>query len=479
MPAAASTRVRLSRYVRALAVLDAVVVVLVLLAAELVRFGPAGLRGIVAGHTLTPTQQWYLGIGTLLGLAWLLALQAWDAYDVRRAGAGTEEYRAVAGATLWTFAALAITSYALRLPLARRFVLVTLPCGLFGLLLVHWLSRQWLTVRRGRGDLMQRVLVAGDRARLRRLVETMADNPAAGYRVVAACTDGEDPIEGVPVVGSEADTARLAKQLGVDAVAVSASLRATSPSLRQLAWSLEGTAIDLIVVPGLTDIAGPRVRTRPVAGMALLHVEAPTFSGHRLVAKTLLDKVGAGILVVALAPLLLLIGLAVRLSDGGPALFRQERVGRGGEPFHMIKFRTMVVDAEARRRELDGRDDVDRGPLFKLPADPRVTPLGSVLRRTSLDELPQLFNVLGGSMSLVGPRPPLPSEVAQYSADVRRRLLVKPGMTGLWQVSGRSNLTWDESVRFDLYYVENWSVLGDLVILFRTVKAVVRGTGAY
>jgi exopolysaccharide biosynthesis polyprenyl glycosylphosphotransferase len=248
--------------------------------------------------------------------------------------------------------------------------------------------------------------------------------------------------------------------------------------LRQLAWELEKTGTDLCVAPALLDVAGPRTTIRPTAGLTLLHVDHPQLSGPRQVMKDLVDRVAAGVALLLLSPLMLVLAICVRLSDRGPALFKQTRVGKNGRSFKIYKFRTMVVDAERRLAELREMNEFD-GVLFKMRRDPRVTPVGARLRKWSLDELPQLFNVLLGEMSLVGPRPPLPDEAALYADHVRRRLVVKPGLTGLWQVSGRSDLTWEESVRLDLRYVENWSLALDLQILWKTVFVLIRGRGAY
>jgi exopolysaccharide biosynthesis polyprenyl glycosylphosphotransferase len=235
-----------------------------------------------------------------------------------------------------------------------------------------------------------------------------------------------------------------------------------------------------VVAPSLTDIGGPRIHTRPVAGLPLIHVETPRYEGTKLFAKRMFDIVASSIILLLSSPLLLGIAVAVRFTTPGPVLFTQERVGINGRPFQMLKFRTMVVDAEARLRELQEEDrSVGNQVLFKMKDDPRVTPVGRILRRFSLDELMQLVNVLNGSMSLVGPRPPLAREVKEYERKVHRRFLVKPGITGLWQVSGRSNLSWEDSVRLDLYYVENWSIVGDLVILWKTARAVLAREGAY
>jgi exopolysaccharide biosynthesis polyprenyl glycosylphosphotransferase len=248
--------------------------------------------------------------------------------------------------------------------------------------------------------------------------------------------------------------------------------------LRELAWELEATETDLYVAPALLDVAGPRTTIRPVAGLPLLHVDHPEFSGSRWVIKGLFDKLAAIAALMISAPLLVVIAFVLALRDGRPVLFRQARVGKDGRTFTLYKFRTMVVDAEQQKAQLADYDE-GAGELFKMRNDPRVTHTGRWLRRYSLDELPQLFNVLKGDMSLVGPRPPLQDEVERYTDYVRRRLAVKPGLTGLWQVSGRSDLSWEEAVRLDLRYVENWSLILDMQILWKSCPAVFHGSGAY
>jgi exopolysaccharide biosynthesis polyprenyl glycosylphosphotransferase len=273
------------------------------------------------------------------------------------------------------------------------------------------------------------------------------------------------------------DVVGLVRELGADTVAVCGSASAEPGELRRLAWQLEGTGVDLVVAPQLTDIAGPRVHIRPVEGLPLLYVEEPTLSGVGWLFKNLLDRFVAVLGLLVFSPLMLLIALGITLSDRGPVFFRQSRVGREGKIFRVWKFRTMYVDAEERRATLVDQNEGD-GMLFKIRNDPRVTPFGRFLRASSLDELPQLINVLLGEMSLVGPRP-LPAEDGDYLGDVRRRLLVRPGITGLWQVSGRSDLSWDDAVRLDLYYVDNWSLTFDLTIMWKTIGVVFRTKGAY
>ena len=463
-----------------LAITDLLVIMWATFGAQVVRFGVEGRTDVAAStDDFSISYTWF---SIALVALWWLALRFHGAYDVHILGHGAAEYRLVTTASLQVFALVAMLAFALQVQIARGYILLALPAGVVGLWAARRVWRTWLGRRRVAGDLSHDVLVVGDVATVRHLVDSFASVPEAGYRVIGVCTSsGGDEVADVPVLGSEREGARVAIELGVDVVAC-ADAHALGPGgLRRLGWALEGSGIELVVSPGLTEIAGPRVLTRPVAGLPLLHVEAPTFAGPRLVLKSTIDWVGALLLTIAFSPLLLVVAVLVKLSDGGPVFFRQERVGLDGESFRMTKFRSMTVDAEDRLDEVRHRTaaEIDRGVLFKRQDDPRVTPIGRFIRRWSIDELPQLFDVLAGKMSLVGPRPPLPSEVARYEGDVGRRLLVKPGMTGLWQINGRSDLTWEESVRFDLYYVENWSVAQDLIILWRTLHAVVSKDGAY
>ncbi|WP_109473849.1 sugar transferase [Ornithinimicrobium cavernae] len=474
------TRARhyLTGYLRWLRFSDVVVILVALTITTLGRFGFTG-----AGLTSSTTQDvayWQIGLG--LAVAWVVMLQLQSAYDGRFSGHGVQEYRNVFQSSLWLFAAVAILAFALKQDVARGYVLLAFPLGTLLLLGSRWASRRWLVRQRRAGLLSDRVLLVGDQEQVTDLVVALRRAPDAGYNVLGACVDDADAdfVAGVPVVGSESDVLVRGVELEVDVIAVSSSAGLGSSGLRRLGWALEGTDIDLVVAPGIMDVAGPRVLTRPVQGLPLIHVEAPCFSGPNLVAKNVIDRVGAALILLVLLPVFLVVALLIVLDDRGPVFFRQERVGRDGETFRMLKFRTMSTDAETVLPQLMAANEA-AGPLFKLKDDPRVTGVGRVLRRYSLDEFPQLINVMRGEMSLVGPRPPLPREVAAYESDTRRRLLVKPGMTGMWQISGRSNLSWDESVRLDLYYVENWNPLLDLMIMWRTFRVVVRpdGAGAY
>jgi exopolysaccharide biosynthesis polyprenyl glycosylphosphotransferase len=341
--------------------------------------------------------------------------------------------------------------------------------------------RKRLHRRRASGQCLLNVVAVGHELAVADLVTELGRDRYHGLTVVGACVvrPGEcDEVAGVPVYGGLDDVTAAVKAFGADTVAVLACPEMGGIRLRALAWELEKTGTDLCVSPALLDVAGPRTTIRPTAGLTLLHVDHPQLSGFRLVVKGLFDRCVAGAALVLLSPLMGALAAAIWLSDRGPALFTQVRVGKDGHAFRIFKFRTMVVDAEQRREQLLESNDFD-GVLFKLRKDPRVTAVGAHLRRWSIDELPQLINVFLGHMSLVGPRPALPGEAAAYADHVRRRLVVKPGLTGLWQVNGRSDLSWEESVRLDLRYVENWSFVLDLQIMWKTISVLVRGSGAY
>lgn len=478
MPTGGDWRARSSRL---LAIVDGFVVVWAVVGAFIIRFGIEP-DFVVAGQEFT-----YAWLSVALAIIWWIMLGAWNSRQTRFLGAGPDEYKRVAAASLWLFGLIAIVSYVLRVDTARGYVGVALPAGLAGLLLGRWLIRQHLNVNRQQGQSMSRLLLVGGQSAVAHLAESLDRAKHAGYLPVAAYTPGPsagpsvEPESGLPILGHRPDATSIViaiEACGADAVAVSAGVQLHPQALRHLGWELASRNIGLIMAPALTDIAGPRIHTQQVAGLPLIHVTTPTLEGGQHVAKRLFDVTVSGLLIVLSSPVMALVGLLIKFDSPGPVLFRQERVGIEGKHFRMLKFRSMVIDAEERLVELAPRNE-GSGLLFKMRNDPRITRVGGLLRKFSLDELPQLFNVLAGSMSLVGPRPPLPREVEAYENDVRRRLLVKPGLTGLWQVSGRSNLSWQDSVRLDLYYVENWSLAGDLIILLRTFRAVFRAAGAY
>jgi exopolysaccharide biosynthesis polyprenyl glycosylphosphotransferase len=417
-----------------------------------------------------------------LVVAWPTLLGATGAYSERVYGTGSDEYRRVGKAGFLLLALASFLSYAAALDLSRVFVAVAIPAltavSLFG----RYAARIQLRRRRARGLCTKRVVVVGRGGAVLELAGRLQREHYAGLNVVAACVTPGDRARvaeetGVPVGGLD-DVLALAAEVNADTIAVTSASETAAQYLRQLSWQLEGSGIELLVAPGLIEVAGPRLHIRPFEGLPLLSIEQPCFEGWRRVIKHGIDRSVATLVLVLLAPVLAALALAVKLTSPGPILYRQERVGLNGKSFTMLKFRSMVADADRQLDDLRG-DNISDGLLFKIHNDPRVTPVGRLLRRLSLDELPQLFNVLRGTMSLVGPRPPLPGEVARYDTSVSRRLLVKPGLTGLWQISGRSDLSWEESVRLDLRYVENWSLALDLLILWKTGRAVLSRSGAY
>ncbi|MCU1614060.1 MAG: wcaJ2 [Frankiales bacterium] len=414
--------------------------------------------------------------------AWPSLLLASGAHSERVFGTGSDEYRRVGRAGFSLLAVAGFVSYAAGLDLSRALVVVAVPLLTVVTMWGRYLARCQLRRLRARGLCTKRVIVVGRGGAVLELTARLRHEHYAGMDVVALCVTAGDrarvaDITDVPVGGLD-DVMRLAADLAVDTIAVTSASETAAQYLRHLSWQLEGSGIELLVAPGLIEVAGPRLHIRPFEGLPLLSVEQPRFEGWQRMVKGGVDRCVAALILVVTAPVLLGIGLAVRLSSPGPVLYRQERVGLNGRVFSMLKFRSMVADAD---QQIDALRDgnISDGPLFKLRVDPRVTPLGRRLRRLSLDELPQLINVLTGSMSLVGPRPPLPVEVARYDSSVSRRLLVKPGLTGLWQISGRSDLSWDEAVRLDLRYVENWSLAADLLIIWKTFRAVLSRSGAY
>lgn len=440
-----------------------------LLAAQ-IRFGGPGHLAIA-----------YLVLTGGMPVMWWTSMLLSGGYDARFIGTGSDEFRRIINAAVSLTATVVVVSYAARLDLARGYLGVALPAVALGDLGARYRLRKHLHSLRNRGYCTRRVVAVGHPAAVADLVTTLRRDSYHGLSVVAACLAGTvtaDEVADVPVAGPLDSVSAAVHRFGADTVAVLACPEIGSHRLRELAWELEKTGTDLCVAPTLLDVAGPRTTIRPVAGLPLLYLDHPELVGGKQIVKSVFDKAFAACALIALAPLFALIALSIVMSDRGPVLFRQPRVGREGRAFTLYKFRTMVVDADARKPLLTVSNEAS-GVLFKIRRDPRVTTVGRWLRRWSLDELPQLVNVLRGDMSLVGPRPALPEEAARYCSQMRRRLAVKPGLTGLWQVSGRSDLSWEEAVRLDLRYVENWSFALDLQILWKTWSAVINGAGAY
>ncbi|GAB3753269.1 sugar transferase [Zhihengliuella somnathii] len=459
---------------------DAISIVVAVVVAHLIRFGPTSDVPLVGSRTV-PT---YEILGGLLILLWWLALRIWNSYDSRILGEGSEEYKRVIAASLYLFGGLALFSYALQIDTARGYVGIALPLGLVLLVIGRWTMRKYLLRQRAQGRYTRQVLLIGRPSAVAHLSTSFRSAPGAGYRPAGAIVD-EANNSGldldVPILGyghSVESITRVLDTEPIDTVAISASSDLDPPMIRRLSWELQAREVYMIMAPALTDVGGARIYTQPVAGLPLIHVATPQLEGINAVAKRCSDVLFSSLGLLVLAPLFAVVAILIRIDDSGPVFFHQRRIGKDGQPFSMHKFRSMVVDAEKRLEALQARSE-GNGVLFKMKSDPRITRVGAFIRRYSIDELPQLWNVLKGEMSLVGPRPPLPQEVETYEDFVHRRLMVTPGITGLWQVSGRSDLSWDESIRLDLYYVENWSLTQDFIIILKTAKAVLGKSGAY
>jgi len=471
-----------STYARGLALTDTLAIVWVVFAIQLLRFGldPATLAGLDPASV----ELSYSIISLVLIIAWSAILGIFKTRDYRVVGSGSVEYKLVVNASIRLFGLVAIAAFLFKLELARGYILLAFPAGIVVLLFTRWLWRQWLTTQRSNGRFTSRLILVGTRSSNEAIKTELQRVRGAGFNVVAMWEPQEDMAtkHDSPVKLFDSRTAVIdaMTESNADTAAVTNSDVLGAAGVRALSWSLEPGRQHLILAPSLTDVSGPRVHMRPVAGLPLIHVETPRYEGAKQFTKRCFDIIASGTAIAVLGVPMLLVSILVRLSSEGPALFRQKRVGRNGELFTMLKFRSMVTDAEDQLQALIDHDrTAGNTVLFKLREDPRVTAVGKFMRRFSIDELPQLLNIFLGHMSVVGPRPPLPKEVEKYEEHVHRRFLVKPGLTGLWQVSGRSNLSWEDSVRLDLYYVENWSLAGDFMLIWRTLKAVFRRDGAY
>lgn len=467
-------------YARLLVVSDVIVVVLAMACAQMVKLG----RPVTE---LDPVMLYFGILSLIVAAIWLSMLAVYRTRARQIIGAGMEEYQRVLSATLSTVGVVAVFLMIFRPEYARGYLAVAFPLGLVLLVLGRSLCRRFLAWRRRHGQCVISVLAVGNPGAVRNLVQSLKRSSGYGFNVVGVCLTGH--IRGgtidvpglgeLPVLGDENDVEQALLTSGADTVALTATEHLGAEGIRELSWQLDRLGVDLVVSPGMSDVAGPRLTMRPVAGLPLIHVERPQYSGTKKLQKRFFDVVVSLGVLTAAAPLMILSAIAIKLTSRGPIFYRSERIGVDGKPFNMIKFRTMVVDADKQVDSLAELNEFAGGVLFKIREDPRVTRVGRILRRYSIDELPQFFNVLNKEMSVVGPRPPLRREVDAYTDRVRRRLLVLPGITGLWQVSGRADLSWDDAVRLDLSYVENWSISNDVLIAFKTVRTVLGGVGAY
>ncbi|WP_300644677.1 sugar transferase [Nocardioides sp.] len=469
-----------SRYLRALPLTALVIDLTIMLVVGLVAI--VGRRELAIFTASADVESTLTFAGPLMILGWVATIAVAGGYRTDVFGAGLDEYKRVFNASLLAAGLAGVGCYLANFSLSRGFFLMAFFLGVPALLTGRLVLRRAIQTARTRGVLRQRVLIAGSRSHVDEIAVVLRRESWLGYQVVGALTPeydlSEETATGVPVVGNANEVTALAVVMDADVIFFAGGSIGASSQLRKALWDLERHNIQVVVAPSVSDISGERIKIRPVGGLPLIHIDPPTWTDASRWGKRTFDVVGSSALILAFTPLLVFAALGVWLHDRGPVFFHQTRIGRNGEEFACRKFRTMVVDAEARLTELHAQVGYTQG-LFKMECDPRVTRPGRWLRRYSIDELPQLFNVLTGEMSLVGPRPPLPIEVEKYDDSASRRLHVRPGMTGLWQVSGRSDLPWDEAIRLDLYYVDNWSMLQDLSILGRTLGAVLGSRGAY
>ena len=469
------------RYRTMLLAFDAAVIVSVVVAAHVARFGLAQPT-VDAGGVALP----YTLISAVIVLAWLGSLAVYRSRDPRIVGDGMDEYKRVVTATVTLLGCFAMACLVFGIDISRGFFALAFPTGVLGLLTCRWLLRYWLRAQRIRGRYLSKVVVLGSPKDVKYVVNQVQRKPGSGYQVIGAAFNSRQgkpdylAVNGelIPVIADRKSVVAAVREARADAVIVAGSMKGGASYVQELGWELEESATQLILTTGLTNVAGPRIHSRPVEGLPLMHVELPQYAGARHVLKRTLDITLSGLALIVLLPVFLVLAVLIKKDSPGPVIFRQERVGRGGQKFNMYKFRSMVQTAEDDLAGLLDRNE-GAGVLFKIQNDPRVTDVGRWMRRYSLDELPQFWNVFLGTMSLVGPRPPLQGEVDRYENRVHRRLYIKPGITGMWQINGRSELNWRDGVRLDLYYVENWSLAGDLIILWRTVLQMVRPVGAY
>ena len=466
-------------YQRRLVMTDAVILAVALLGTQTFWFGIDAGQRVSSPTFATAVPYWAATI--LLFALWLTALKVTGSRSPRVIGSGFTEYARIADASFRLFGLLGIAALLLQFLPARGYIVTAFPVGVVLLVASRWAWRQWLRRQRAHGRYLIRVLLVGGTSSIEHLVSEFGRRKYLGFEIVGSCTPGVRGAGGrgpVKRLGSFDDVASVARRERVHAVALAGSEDLPPDAVRRIGWRLESTGVDLMVAPAITEVAGTRIHTRPVGGMPLMYVDSPSYEGGKKAAKAAIDFGVAWLGLILAAPIMLATAIGVKLTSPGPIFFRQQRIGLNGEAFDVFKFRSMRVGADAELAGLLRQQGTDDQPLFKVDNDPRITRYGAFIRKYSLDELPQLFNVVRGEMSLVGPRPQRAEEVALYDNAAGRRLLVKPGITGLWQVSGRSDLSWEDTVRLDLYYTENWSLVDDFVIMLWTVRTVLQSRGA-
>ena len=432
-------------------------------------------------YEITPQ---FVGLGLLI--TWLLALAVFKTRDPKLVGSDFSEYRRIVNASLSVLGLLAFGALFFKVDVSRVYVSSIVFFGLLAVLLERRIARAWLRKQRLQGRFTRRVAIYGPKAELEFELQKFKKNKEAEFEPVFVIEDDKQMKLRMLATGKEQnlkieDLAGICKENNVEVIQVVGSSPSSAQMHKRIYWALDGHDISFVVSPAITGVSSSKLTTRVIAGSPLLEIVSTKFTGPQYLLKTALDLALGLVAFLVSLPIVLVTALIVKISDGGPAFFTQTRVGLNGKEFTIYKLRSMKVGAELehaeRQRALsDKQTNVN---MFKDPEDPRVTKVGKVIRKYSIDELPQFLNVLKGDMSLVGPRPPLLSEVELWQQHEVRRLLVKPGVTGPWQIGGRSLLTWEETVAIDLSYVENWTVLTDVSIIFRTIIYVLKGNGAF
>jgi exopolysaccharide biosynthesis polyprenyl glycosylphosphotransferase len=425
------------------------------------------------------TQHQHLLLGSVGLPIWLVAIGANKLYRARVIERPSHEFRKIVSASLVAASSMVMVAFALKFAeLSRLWVVTVTTTGIALVTVERAIARKVFTRLRRERRISRRILIVGTDTHAVELLYTLQHNPELGYEVVGFVGDEDfGQRDGVMVLGPLADTEEILAETEASGVMVSLP-SVPAPLVNHLTRRLTDAGYHVALSSSMRDIDSSRFRPQSLDGRTLLYIEPTIRGGWRAHAKRAFDLAVASFLLVVSAPVLAICALAIKLDSPGPVLFRQERIGRDGARFRIIKLRTMVTDAEQRKQELAAHNEMD-GPLFKMARDPRITRVGRILRKLSIDELPQFWNVIKGEMSVVGPRPALPDEVAQWPLDLHSRLRVLPGITGMWQVSGRSETTFEEYKRLDLYYVDNWSLLHDLRIVLKTGLVVLFQRGAH
>jgi len=446
--------------------------------ADALAVAVAGMIAVLVRQRFTGEAARPVDVAFALGTipVWLAAGAHKKVFTSRYITRRLDEIHRITSATIVTSIVMSSMAFVLELTISRGLLGLHLVTAAGVLVAERTVLRSWYERQRLNGHMRRPVLIAGGNTEARELARMLREERRLGYDVLGLLSD--DPVDDqhVPVVGRLEDAAKVATSMGATGVLIATTAVDPTTSNR-LTRELVEAGVHVELSSTLLDIDPSRLQVRPLGRYPVVFVEPVARSGWRPTAKRCFDVFAASLGLLVMAPVLAASALAIKLDSKGPVLFKQLRVGREGVPFTVLKLRTMVVDAEERLIDLRERNEAD-GPLFKISQDPRVTRVGAVLRRSSLDELPQLWNVIRGEMSLVGPRPALPTEMEGWDADLFARTRVQPGLTGLWQVSGRSDADFATYSRLDLYYVDNWSLLNDLGILVRTVPAVLARKGA-